>query len=251
MPKYQRNKIAKLGVLALTAGILGASAQAQIYDLTTDFSLSSNPNGAWSYELSGVPISGTVNLSFGRGWSDYGSVDASIFQIASPPRPEFQVGDVVLHAPSSVNGGVNAGLGITWTAPADGVISISGKAWGEFLALNRDAAWWLALGGPFLAYRGSVSGISRADTSAQFASNVLPGVSLSGIKVTAGERLTFFVGFKNVSANTFLGHFVGVQETINFTAVPEPSTISLVSALSLSGFAAIKMARRRAHTSKG
>ncbi len=78
------------------------------------------------------------------------------------------------------------------------------------------------------------------DSAAQFASTLSPGASLSGIKVTAGETVTF-----NVAATTYYGHFVGVEETINFTAVPEPSSTGVAATAALLILATFKLVQRR------
>jgi hypothetical protein len=130
-----------------------------------------------------------------------------------------------MHATSVSYGGPSAYLDINWTAPGDGIISITGSAWDDGFYADRDANWWLSVGGTTIASHGSVYGLVRTDSAAQFSNNLLPGDSLTGITVTAGEVVEFAV-----ATDTYVGHFVGVQEDITLnTSVPDPcSTLGLL-----------------------
>lgn len=196
-----------------------SSGGVSTYDLTSNFSTSSNPNGVWSYEESNVPITQKQTPSYGAGWGYYGNEDASILQLNTAPTGwnDAQAGDVVMHAPSVPYGGPTAYLDIKWTSPTNGAISITGRAWDDEFNAGRDANWWLSVGGTTKASRGSVYGLHRSDTAAQFSSNLLPGNSLTGISVTKGEVVTFAV-----AADTYYGHFVGVQEVITLTVQATP-----------------------------
>jgi len=194
-----------------------------IYNLTTDFSTTANPNGVWAYELNGIPITATVNNAQLAGWGYSSSFDSSITQDYSQNaengvNTDLHIGDVLMHAPSVPYGGsgqygvTGAYLDIAWTSPANGVISVNGMAWDAVFASGRDANWWLSVDGTTIASRSSVYGLERTDSAAQFANNLLPGSSLSGIDVTAGEVVELAV-----AADTYYGHFVGVQEIITLS----------------------------------
>lgn len=185
------------------------------YDLTSEFSTSSNPNGVWSYDENNVPITQKQAPSYGTGWGYYSSEDSSILQFnANASGFDTQVGDVVMHAPSVPYGGPTAYLNINWTSPANGVISITGRAWDDAIAAGRDANWSLSVGGMIIASRSSVYGLYRTNAAAQFSNNVVPGDSLTGIAVKQGEVVEIAV-----AADTYYGHFVGVQEDITLYGV--------------------------------
>ena len=204
----------------LCTAISSATASLTTYDLTSDFSTTANPNGVWSYEMNGAPITQPLNFGVALGWGYNPVADSSILQsVAAGWGQDVQVGDIVMHAPSQYNG-PGAFLDFKWTSPASGTISISGKAWAASFYADRDANWTLSVGGTDIASRAGVYGVYRSDSAAQFDSNLLPGGSLTGINVTAGEVVEF-----TVKTDTVYGHFVGVQESITLnTSVPEPST---------------------------
>jgi hypothetical protein len=224
----------RLNISVLTVAILFAGhvlpAHGSSFSLTGDFSRTTNPNGAWSYNMSGAPITATLNTGYGEGWGYYSSADASILQATSAVAAhDWQVGDVVMHAPSVPYGGPGVFLDIDWTSPANGTISIDGNAWDAAFDSGRDANWWLSVGGTPIASRGSVFGLNRTDSAAQFGSNVLAAYSLTGIQVTAGEVVRF-----GVATDTYYGHFVGVTENITLNqSVPEPSSTFTVLAICL------------------
>jgi hypothetical protein len=135
-------------------------------------------------------------------------------------------------------------MSITWTSPGTGAIDISGLAWDAGFDFNRDSFWELSVNGNALAERGTIVGTFRTDAVASFGNNVLPGQSLTGLTVGAGD----VVEFRAVKTpSSPYGHFMGVDVTVDFTpsAVPEPSTY-LAGALLLLPFgsSAIRLLRK-------
>jgi hypothetical protein len=192
-----------------------------VYSVGADWSLAANPNGPWSYNQ------GTSPLPFVQ--VDWGGVTGETFWTTTssgivPPAwakavttivaGRWEPGDVVGH---STNGfGVTAN--ITWTSPAAGWITLSGKAWDAGHAVGRDDAWRLYVAGDLVAQRSSVVGIARADDAALFSTNLQPGKGLTSLPVAAGDTVVF-----EIQATTSLGHFVGVDLTIDL--VPAPNHI--------------------------
>lgn len=176
-----------------------------IYDLTAEFSQIANPNGPWTYEMDGAPITATLP----GGWGYYASYDASITQAGSSFGLDAKPGDILMHAPSAGHGTT---LEIVWTSPGTGTIDISGAAWGADFFQDRDATWWLSVDGVTIASRGSVYGLLRTDLAADFASNLLSGGSLTDLNVETGDVVKF-----SVAATTYYGHFVGIEEKIAFS----------------------------------
>lgn len=219
-----------VGVLVFASA--GAKAQGPIgrapidtFDLAVDWSDVVNPNGAWSCNEGANPL---VHRQF-----NWGGVSGETFWCTTssgtyPPAwckavtsynpPDWQPGDVIVH---STTQGSGYGLGnVTWTAPLDGTISISGLAWDAYHNSSRDDTWRLLVNDTIYATRSSIYGIGRTDPEALFEENLVPEMSLDSIEVLAGDVLTF-----EVSANTHYGHFVGVDMQVAFTPGSETAFV--------------------------
>jgi hypothetical protein len=204
------------------------------YSLVNDWSNTQNPSGAWSYNYNNSPISVYQTFWWGQaGWGNLWIGDGCIIKGSQPigtdpwgnpsgPSHDWLPGDVMMHALSIPYGGDTTFLNVTWTSPADGMIDITGRAWDGEILSDRDVAWSLLLNGQTIAQRSSVFGLYRTDAGAQFASNLVGNNSLTGIPVTQGEVLEF-----RVATDTYYGQFVGIQENITLTTVPEAGTFPL------------------------
>jgi hypothetical protein len=240
--RFITTNIAVASALLLLAGV--ARAVPSMYSLTGDWSNTLNPHGAWSYNYNNSPISVFQTFWWGQAgwcgnWSDWGRWlgDGAILQGSSPagmtdpwgnvvpPAHDWQPGDVILHALSIAYGGDSTFLNVTWTSPADGTIDISGRAWDAQIYSDRDMRWSLGVGGETFAERSSVRGLYRSDSSAQFASNLVGNHTLAGIPVARGEIVEF-----RLATQTYYGQFVGLEEGIAFTPVPEPGPGVLLAA---------------------
>jgi hypothetical protein len=205
-----------------------------IYNLVNDWSDTQNPHGSWSYNYNNAPIAVFQTFWWGQpGWGYYSIGDGCIIRGSAPtgtdpygnvvpPANDWQPGDVMMHALSLPYGGASTFLNVTWTSPAAGTIDIDGRAWDGLIISGRDVAWSLSVGGQTIAQRSSVFGLSRSDAGAQFSSNLSPSQALTGIPVSQGEVVEFLV-----ATDTYYGEFVGVQENITLTTVPEPSGAAL------------------------
>src|SRR5690348_15316828 len=90
------------------------------FDLVSDFSTVQNPNGPWSYELNGVPISASLPAGpgfIGPGWGYIFNYDSSITVAQAAGGNDVQPGDVLMHAPSVPYGGPSTYLDVKWTSP--------------------------------------------------------------------------------------------------------------------------------------
>lgn len=187
-------------------------AQATVWDLATDFSTTSNPNGVWSYTEGGNPIAPIAG-----GWGNYSTYDGSILKLDDSwvGTHDTQAGDVVVHSLSIPYGGASTFVGVTFTSPLTGLYNISGQAWDAEFS-GRNANWTLSVNGQLVAeYTNGVYGLYRNDAAAQFSNNVLAGKSLNGVNLAAGEQITFLT-----QTTTYYGYFMGVNLTV--AAVPEP-----------------------------
>ncbi len=223
-----------------------AIADPTVYNLTADWSDTQNPNGPWSYNYNNAPIPVYQTFWWGQsGWGDNWIGDGAILKGTPPagtdpwggsvpPPHDWLPGDVMMHAVSIPYGGDSKFLNVTWTSPGDGTISISGRAWDGEIFSDRDMRWGLSVGGQLIAQRLSVIGLYRTDSGAQFANNLLPGYTLTSIPVTQGEVVDFVI-----ATQTYYGHFMGVDETIAFTPVPEPGTAAMF-AVALAGLVLLR-----------
>ena len=144
---------------------------------------------------------------------------------------DLLAGDVALHTSGT-------GVAITWTSPGTGLIDLSGAAWDAYFERGRDASWALSVNGTTVAEHSSVFDLLRTDAAASFGNNVLPGKSLSGIPVSSGDAVTFSTD----SGTENPGHFLGVDITVDFTAVPEP----ISSGIAVLGLVGLPVTRRLA-----
>jgi hypothetical protein len=207
------------------------------YDLNKDWSDVQNPNGAWSYNYNESPISIFQQMWWGQGaWGNFWIGDGCIIKgsyfegVTDPwgnvigPAHDWQPGDVMMHALSVPYGGESTFLNVTWTSPAEGNIDITGRAWDGEIFADRDVAWMLIVGGKVIVQRSSVIGIYRTDDAAQFAANRAGHRSLKNIHVKQGEKVEF-----RVIAQTYYGHFVGVEAKIVLQSqrLPKPDRSSM------------------------
>lgn len=221
--------------IGVASFILGESAFAStaIYDLKGDFSSSSNPKGVWSYEQGGAAIPMQVSgnsvsdpADTYAGWCQNPNIDGSIAQLRGQwlGANDIADGDIVVHSLSPQYGGRSTFVGVVWTSPSDGDVTVSGRAWDAWDASgSRNSNWTLSIAGQLVAGHTSVMGVYRDDSAAQFDSNLVSGETLASVPVQAGDRIEWLA-----QATTDFGHGVGVDMTVALTAVPEPSVLCLV-----------------------
>ena len=110
-----------------TGAVLAPSAWAAdviTFDVLADWSDTSNPNGAWSYELRGTLASSqTTGATWGNGsfegWSRVTTTERS------PGEGDWTAGDVLGHSPATMG----ETIAIAWTSPAYGTVDITGGIW--------------------------------------------------------------------------------------------------------------------------
>jgi hypothetical protein len=236
----------------LTLGFSPCADAGQVYDLASDWSDSTNPNGVWQYgtlspslvftpfpihvnnyinvgppAFTGDQPAWTDTVNTGNNGSPQGlakSVGNSLF--------DFPAGSVGGHTPASSDY-----LAVQWTAPAAGTIDLSGSVWmwrdlGRHEALSLFANDNALISGVPIPIRSDGVNSSNPFTLAQAIVAGGGGAgSLLDIPVTSGE--TIILAARRIDTEDF----VGMNFTINFTAasVPEPSTLVLMSVATACG----------------
>lgn len=231
--------------LALAAAILVVSLSAQstalagdVYDAVTDFSISSNPNGAWSYLYnndsgpqlltnSGTGIAGTQGVIY---WSNGINIPNNVAVFQNTTSSTVTIENSIILPTNLLGMGPELGSDITrWTAPTEGTWSISGLFQGIDLNENSHGVEILENSSTVLA-SGSISSYGQQVT---FDTNVT---------LAQGDTIDFVaLGSSNY---TYLS--TGLAATIQLSSVPEPSTLVLACIASLGVAVAVRWKRRRA-----
>lgn len=207
------------GCTVVSLAIAGAASGA-VYDLAADFSFASNPNGQWSYNEGANPLPYQADWLNGQPafamnpWPIVPFIPV-IFQAISD-QEDWLTGDVVFHSWDWSSGGTLGPANITWTAPGNGVIDISGNTWlARSLGRYNDVS--LLLNGVPL------DAITLFDGDAYDRANpyAFQG-ALTNLAVTAGDVVMLRVDY---NADGVFGEFAGLNLTINY--VPSPGAAGL------------------------
>ena len=212
-----------VAALIVLVGIGQTNAAVTTYNARQDFSGTSNPNGQWSYGWS-YSLGGSMNVYPDytidyRGF--YGWRDDSLYP--SDDIPHVTQADDVFGWPVGpdeliFHPGWNEEYSIIrWTAPADGTADVTAEFAG--------------------AHFGTTAVFVHRNTDMLFDA-VLPGYAVappynSALSVQAGDTIDFAVGMLGNAAGTT----TAVSAIIDFSPVPEPSTILIWSLLGIIGIA--------------
>jgi hypothetical protein len=134
---------------------IAAHGQVTVWDLQTDWSDATNPNGVWSYNegTNALPhlswwqrnLGGWTNAQPGWARSE-DSNNRLPFWFQSTGSEDFvhdwQARDVVVHTTDDANGVGNGPANLTWTSPMSGIVDISGGVW-MGRDIGRAIAWTL------------------------------------------------------------------------------------------------------------
>lgn len=217
----------KICLAALVCACSVGSALGQVYDVTTDWSNTSNPSGRWSYQHGDLllPHVDSWQRVLGGwsvaqpGWSRSEDSDTRLpFWFKSNGSEtfpnDFEAGDVVVHTMSPENG-VGSGIAVlNWTSPGEGVVDIEGAVWiGR--DIGRQANWAVKKGCYVYASGTVVSGdeFSRANPMT-FESRQTSAGSLHAIPVRENSEIRL-----ELPTVTGSGDFVGVRMKLTFTAI--------------------------------
>lgn len=242
---------ASLCTLALYLGAT-CPASAIIYDLTSDWSNISNPNGVWSLNEGANPISpfqAPWDATSGQGawaarpFSQTGHVPAWL-KVANQSfidrfAADLLVGDVTVHGRCCSDLSGTGEANVTWTSDVAGVATISGATWwGGFPGRNVD--WSIFVNGS-LVTGGNVGDGDAFDRSNPFNfADGSGGASVLSFNTTPGDVVKFEA---RKGATSPFDHFIGVDLKIEVApSIPEPVTIALM-AIGIVGFAVARRSR--------
>jgi hypothetical protein len=216
-------------VVAVTA-ILATPSQSRggvVYDATADFSIASNPNGAWSYGVT-TSLGSPLSLYTLTSTDQYGNPSFESWYSAEDGHGNPAV---VKNTSSSIQQGAGANLYggelalhpgplgeysvVRWVAPSAGSIDLSALFQGRDNGIGTTTDVHILYD--------NVQLFSAEATG--FGSPSIEGFSGS-IDVRAGDTIDFAVGYG--SNHNYLNDTTGLDAQVVFTAsVPEPSTFLL------------------------
>jgi hypothetical protein len=221
-----------LSVVAACLLAAPAKAAVVVYDLGLDFSNTLNPNGVWSFtqgstpltHYTPVPTSLAPALANGYWGTNAANLNSSVMLStaggsAVPPLTNFDfiAGEVLVGTTDASTGGP---VDINWTAPSNGTFTYSGWVWyadptaGPFgnsfnISLNN---------GPSMEFL-------TASIGQNFFNSVAMVNGLVPTTVNAGDVVKLTVSPLVPAPTPLIG---GVSWTIDFTPVPEPSSLLLM-----------------------
>jgi hypothetical protein len=164
---------------------------------------------------------------------------------AMPDGVDALQGDVIGHSQDDFSG-ISNGIGnILWTAPAAGLLSISGNAW---LARNisRAVEVDVLVNGNLLRTALLFDGDAYDRANPCAIASCFSGLGpLSGIGISSGDTVELRLVTGTFGTNPPVGDFVGVNLTLDLQQgqplVPEPQTYALFG----TGLAAVAWLKRR------
>ena len=228
-----------LSLFAWAAGLGGAAT----YDVTADWSNSSNPNGVWSYLQGSTPLPFQSNFGMGTcantasgiggGWAP--GIDSSGYCVPvffkatgnAANTNDWLAGDVLIHSAGGPN--TNSALGqaqLDWIAPAAGTISFNGAIWYAHSVVARSNDFFFTVGGTRYA-NGTVSSSNGSNRS-----NMTTFSNAGPIAVSAGTQVILLI---QPSVGQTLGSLAGVKLTITETVTAPFNQTYYFSDLAVAG----------------
>ncbi|WP_372785271.1 PEPxxWA-CTERM sorting domain-containing protein [Phenylobacterium sp.] len=239
-----------VGAAAIAAAALAGAAQASVYDLKTDWSNASNPNGVWTYRqgVSALPfvaswrpsdLNGVVQPAWAQG-NTSGAFLPGFFQAVAAGSAmcatcDWQVGDILDHTTDQANGGGEGIANVLFTSPSNGSADISGLVWNA-RSINRTQDWSLSINGTVVD-----SGVLLGDgTQGRLNPTVF---NFSNVALAVGDQVV--LSYIQDPRAPF-GDLVGSNLDINLTpsgGVPEPATWAMM-VVGFGGLGAVLRRRR-------
>jgi len=226
------------------------AVSADIYNLADDFDYPNNPNADdWAYinAATSLPLSPFVPINDGNpvrpaaitGFFSTGSsmnlnapfvFKAAVSGAAAGlTNGDFLQGDAVVHSPNVAG----SPLVIQWTAPEAGWIDFTSDIWYAHSSVDRINNVIIALNLDPLA-SATISKTSHGNRDNAW------HVAINDLAVNQGDSLKFLF---SKAPNQQFGSLNGIAVTVEFTAIPEPGTASLL--VTAGGLLGLMLRRRR------
>ncbi len=240
--------------LVFALGFVGLASSANAvfsYNALSDFSLSSNPNGTWSYGWSTttspaltfnayslIATYGGGGIGF-HGWvaAVAGTVgDTSKSMVGKNGNVDTTNGttgtdNLLVQHTGTLAGGAPISI-VRWTAPSAGtVLSVSGAWTNMKTGTDPTAHHDLLINGAGTNKFSAVGAGGTAGTTNAF--------SVASFAVTAGQTIDFIEGPGSNGNSDNASDHVSLDASISFQPVPEPATLAAL------GLGAIALIRRR------
>jgi hypothetical protein len=202
-----------------------------VFDLASDWSDASNPNGVWQYRHAGTAITNhwpdwDTNSEFfvspQQAWADvpngFGRIPSWFQSVTTSIDPTYDVpiGRVATHTTDPYSGDDEALSNVLWTSPVDGVATISGDTWQARKSLGRSNTWALFHNDVNLT-GGMLTSDDPFNSSNPFLfENGSGGADVLTFPVAVGDTIKF----EAARLYSIYGDFVGVDLTITVTDGP-------------------------------
>lgn len=190
------------------------------YDVATDFSPVSNPNGLWSFRAGDVPVPLFTNDWAGvagqSAWASAPGLENGFtpaFMIVTSPDTGFvdvALGDFVVHSQDDGSGFGFGPARVVFTAPTAGTLDVAGAVW-PGRDIGRADHWSLSLAGAILAF-GSLADGDTYDRAHPFEFSSAADRPLTGLPVEAGDELVL-----EIVRDSDFGDAVGVRMAVTVT----------------------------------
>jgi hypothetical protein len=208
----------------ITCGLIAAATASAsvVYDAVNDFSLASNPNGAWAYgtlsnvgpgaTFSTLPIPlANVNFVGSRVWTNGLGIPNGAAVEANASGVTQSYATIVLQPNQLRLDGENFIDDVRWTAPSAGTVNINGLFQGID---TRQSTVSVVVEQNGVSIYGA--GISAFGDTRPF--------GLTNVSVSAGNVIDFVE-----APQVFFDDSTGLKATLTFTPVPEPATLVLAA----------------------
>jgi hypothetical protein len=211
-------------------------ASAVVFDLQTDWSDTSNPNGPWSYrEVNTLLIQHPNWSGFGPAWSNgtSGVTTPMLLQYDGVGSEGIDAlpGDIVGHTANSGNQTV-----IRFVNTVAGLATISGNVWDAHSSQDRDAFWIVQVNG-ISQDSGAVADPGNGRDARDFFSFVIALAVNDVVELRSGKQ-------PGEAFGSLLGYNITIDITPSAAVVPLPGALPLFGSV-VAGFLGFKGWRRR------
>jgi hypothetical protein len=228
----RRLAAALLAVAWLAAPSRGQAQTCGIDNVLADWSETSNPSGPWSYRAGTelLPHVDALEPQMGSwtypqpAWAEVGEGNGRIPTFLRSNGTEtfvrdYEKCDLVVHTQDDASGTGNGQATLTWTATADGIVSIDGAVW-QARDIGRSNNWSLLKNDVVLTGGSLASGDIYSRSSPFFFRDGSGGAeAITDIEVEAGDTLNLLL-----VRTSQAGDFVGVRMRVLCGSLPETTT---------------------------